>query len=732
MLTKTYNGSTSQQPTNYHNHHRHHHHRSRRSSPALFIDDNTNQHFDSNTNNSSYHHAPIPTPLPSSPSIQCSAYFFHRFDLDNYAVYTLRQTVDRVVTGPKSKGLKVKLSLPDEGLIIDNVPDPNQSWMYKISELLYFWRDPYYTNIIVIITLNRSYYQSSGPFSASIFRLRGNESVQLFIQRAQQFFAQLSVPPISRNQSKIFMQQSPTTENVNGDNDRRTPKRKSKNRSSQVSPARSPAGGTSRTEFEPRKTLDPNRSFNQYNRRTYSETTVLSDTQTNNSIKYDNHYNDDHQRTAPSHQFSRDLVAELMRELKEIRSEIAELKLEARFTPVRATSTSPFSAFADDSKETLYSPPSFSKVRLQSDMDAETQTDLSLNISKPQETSGKNHKHKNSQPKKHSSSTNLNNNENDHEEALLVKFHPINGTSNGQCSPSIQEEYQRKPTLIKPRPILKLSETDVVDSTLYASLNKNQSISNSAEEDSSLNRTSVIIQKEQPKVLSTKVSSSLSAKNGDVISFRSPIDDTISAPEHHYENLPVIIRMNTNQGSYYNIPIANGNDSQEKHHQIYVSIPEGQNSELQKQYLSQLFGSSNGIALLIPQQSKENTQETYSQQILFADHLTNPLFNIDKQLLANTIANQFGVDKNSPYLQQLIANQHLFVTEKRTFANMVWQMTPEEINTLCSSPITTSTNNIDKTTIYTNGSISKSILKSNRVSRSISKKQRITWDRTLE
>ncbi|CAF4731320.1 unnamed protein product, partial [Rotaria magnacalcarata] len=80
------------------------------------------------------------------------------------------------------------------------------------------------------------------------------------------------------------------------------------------------------------------------------------------------HYNDDHQQATPSNQFSGDLVAELMRELKEIRSEIAELKLEARFTPVRATSTSPRSALVDDSKETLYSSPSFPKLRLQSDM----------------------------------------------------------------------------------------------------------------------------------------------------------------------------------------------------------------------------------------------------------------------------------------------------------------------------------------------------------------------------
>src|ERR1700734_4134634 len=94
------------------------------------------------------------------------------------------------------------------------MPDPNQSWMYKTSELLYFWRDPYYPNIVVVVTINRSYYRVTGPYSASVFRLRGNESVQLFIQRAQQFFAQLAAPNISRNNTKTSLAKSVTTENL--------------------------------------------------------------------------------------------------------------------------------------------------------------------------------------------------------------------------------------------------------------------------------------------------------------------------------------------------------------------------------------------------------------------------------------------------------------------------------------------------------------------------------------
>lgn len=337
-------------------------------------------------------------------------------------------------------GLKVRLTLPDDGLIIENIPDPNQSWMYKTTELLYFWRDPYYSSIIVVVTINRSYYHSSGPYSASIFRLRGNESVQLFIQRAQQFFAQLSTPSTTKTQSKGLNQQSVNTENVQDDNNRKSPRKKSKQRSEsrtksnnsfsrslQPSPARSP--GTSRTEFDPTKSLEKNSSFSHYNRRTYSETTVLSDTHTDNSIKFDTYSNGDNTKSPSAKvQLSDDLVAELMRELKEIRSEIAELKLEARQTPVRAASTSPFLALSDDSKDISRSSPSIPKVRSLSDIDAGTQTDFSLTLSKLEDLSehsksthnGSNGvstktKHKHERSSKYSSSNKSNDNENDRE-----------------------------------------------------------------------------------------------------------------------------------------------------------------------------------------------------------------------------------------------------------------------------------------------------------------------------
>lgn len=42
---------------------------------------------------------------PLSPRlVQCSAYFLSRIDLNNYTIETLQQTIDNVVSGPKSKG----------------------------------------------------------------------------------------------------------------------------------------------------------------------------------------------------------------------------------------------------------------------------------------------------------------------------------------------------------------------------------------------------------------------------------------------------------------------------------------------------------------------------------------------------------------------------------------------------------------------------------------------------
>ena len=95
MLNKAHHNSLNN--SNHSNHH--HHHRSNRSSPAVHNHNGTNQYFDSNN----YLQTPIATPVSLS-SIQCSAYFIHRVDLDNYTVFTLKQTVDSIVSGRKSKG----------------------------------------------------------------------------------------------------------------------------------------------------------------------------------------------------------------------------------------------------------------------------------------------------------------------------------------------------------------------------------------------------------------------------------------------------------------------------------------------------------------------------------------------------------------------------------------------------------------------------------------------------
>ncbi|CAF2697048.1 unnamed protein product [Rotaria sp. Silwood2] len=757
----------SKHHNNHPRHPHHHHHRSKGSSPAPIIDAPTNQFSAHN----GYHQSSFSNSLPLSSPIQCSAYFIHRLDLDNYMVHTLRQTVDRIVSGPRSKGLKVKLSLPDEGLVIDNIPDPNQSWMYKTSELLYFWHDPHYLTIIVVITINRSPYRANGPYSASIFRLRGNESVQLFIQRAQQFFAYLSTSPITKSNSKIVNKQEIIVDNWSTDNDRKHRRNRSKHHSvtkqrSDIEPSHSvessPVRTGSRTEFEPDKSKIKNSNMNPYNNhRIFSGTTIFTDPQTTNSTKFDNHYNGDNYLTSSSNnQLSDGLVAELMRELKELRNEIAELKSDARFTPVHIPSTSPSFMLPEDIKESLNSSPSFTKLRLHSDIDAETQTDLRLINYQQQESSEKNEsKHVSQTNKKKTERSNKttnkykssNNIESDREEKILVNFSSTNGSSNRINSSSVQEEYRSKTIYIKPRDLLRPSENgrnNLNNSTSSRTFDKSQSIPNSSEEDLTLKMIPVNVEKELPKFLHTKVSaipprdtkSSLPIKNGDIISFHSTIEDTITLPEHYYENIPILTKIDSNQGAFIK-----ENNQQEKRSQIYVNIADDPNDEFPQQYITQF-----GLSSFLPQQSipyvssslsEENTSSTiqetisnnypYSQPIIFANHLTNPLFNIDKELLANTIANQFGVDHNSPYLPQLIANQHLFVTDKRTFANMVWQITPEEENDLCSSPVTITSNNIIQNTNDSNNSTAKSILKSNKLSRSLSKKQRITWDSGL-
>ncbi|MBL8086396.1 MAG: hypothetical protein JNN26_27450, partial [Candidatus Obscuribacter sp.] len=178
-----------------------------------------------------------------------------------------------------------------------------------------------------------------------------------------------------------------------------------------------------------------------------------------------------------------------------------------------------------------------------------------------------------------------------------------------------------------------------------------------------------------------------------------------SSTEHIYENVPILIQPNTNGDTLYNIPIINADESQQQQqqqqqqtanqsdHYAYYTINKSREIDSQQQYLipGQIISNSppttdnnnNNIldhqSLIIPRQKPQiiSAGRHRNQPIFFANHLTNPVFNVDKQLLINTIANQFGFDLNSPQLQQLISNQHLFAARKRTFANMVWQLTPD-------------------------------------------------------
>ena len=583
-------------------------------------------------------------------------------------------------------GLKVILSLPDEGLIIDNIPDPNQSWMYKRSELLYFWHDSNYLDLIVIITINRSGYHTNVPFSASIFRLRGHQSVQTFLQRAQQFFAELLATSLSRSNSKVSLEKSATTD----DNKKKDKKNKSKHRSTtpineqsvinsphprQTTPIRL----VTRAEFDPGKTSSVSHSNNH---RTYSETTTSSDTQSLNLKRVDNHHNENEKTPIIANQLLNDHVAELVRELKELRNEIASLKIEPRCTPVRSISTSPVPQFVENIKQRMNS-------STQSDVNVETQTDFSLIKPTP---------------------------------VILYNSNGLRSNSsgmNGIPSAYVNEQYQSPSFPIRPVPVSKTHQDGL---TPYPT----EKLENT--------KPLLPIQEEQ------------------VVSFRSSLEDTVAIPENIYANVPVLLKTESNQAFYYNAPIFNANNQQQQppppKSPLNITIVGNQNSESEQQYLSHLFGSQNGISSLIPQQSsstsleKENTMiespetrtntKSYPEQVVFANHLTNPLFNIDRQLLANTIANQFGVDLNSPYLQKLITNQHLFLANKRTFANMVWQMSPEEQNLLCSSPVSTIPDVFNANTVHSDSSTAKSILKLNKSSRSIPKKQRISWDRTLE
>jgi hypothetical protein len=316
----------------------------------------------------------------------------------------------------------VKISLPDDGLIIENIPDPSQSWIFKTSELLYFWRDPYYLNIIIVVTINRSRNHSNRPYSASIFRLRGGtDSAQLFLQQAQQFFSNLST--LTNNTSKSIRNKSvekitrldnPNSSSNNNNNHNHNHKSKSKSLSTineqlsiQTKTHNDQTPGirrVTRAEFDPGKTTAAIHSIDQIpNHRTVSETASSTDSQTTNTtrevLSYTKKMNDDDddKMTTISNNLSVDQVVELMRELKELRNEIASLKLAKKIAPVtRSMSTSPLTVQSkqihDLSTTPTTSSPSFPDITSQSEMDAETQTDSSLNNQRRRQILRKNKK----------------------------------------------------------------------------------------------------------------------------------------------------------------------------------------------------------------------------------------------------------------------------------------------------------------------------------------------------
>ena len=319
-------------------------------------------------------------------------------------------------------GLKVKLSLPDDGLIIDNITDPSQSWIFKTPELLYFWRDPYYMNIIVVVTINRSRHHVNQPYSASVFRLRGTDSAQAFLQQAQRFFVNLSgsvsassvakpvryksVDKLPRNENHSIDHNTLTnhktkTKSLSIINEQNTLTQKTSSSSSnrhQSSPPPVSSSATirrvTRAEFDPGKSSTNDSKGGQTNHRTYSDTASSIDSQTTNSTKEILSYTkkpsrsgddeDEDKMTTISNNLSGDQIAELMRELKELRNEIASLKLEKRIShDTRSMSTSPLAGKVDRPKTVLdttttTSSSSFPDITSQSEVDAETQTDFSL------------------------------------------------------------------------------------------------------------------------------------------------------------------------------------------------------------------------------------------------------------------------------------------------------------------------------------------------------------------
>ncbi|CAF1125878.1 unnamed protein product [Rotaria sp. Silwood1] len=832
---KYYNSIKSQQPqSNVHSYvrHRHHHrHTSHNSSPMRPIqhvssysnpplDDDENN----NDNNHHHHNTQNPPALISSSFLslsQSTAYFLDRIDLENYSTTILKQTVENVLSKAKSRGLKVKISLPDDGLIIHNINDSNQSWILKKSELLYFWRDPHYLNIIVVVTFNQSRQRTNRPYSASIFRLRNNDSTQIFLQQAQLFFANLPASITSLSTSKSNRNKS--IDRTNRTENRFITDQKSlsysktkalsmitepyyaKNKSltnRNQSPRTTSIRHVTRAEFDPGKTVRNSRA-NNYNHRIYSETGSSTDSQRANSPREIAFYtekmddDDNNKMTNLSNNLSSEQIVELMRELKDLRNEIALLKLEQRIQPDTCSmSTSPLAIDIECCKQTTDSStttsPTFPNITSPYEVDAETQTDFSLIHHRRRQSPKKNKKtmigsggisttmKKNTEESyKRNSRTYSNSSTNtisDQEGTSSESSSQVSDLSNGINKSLVQQQYQ--PTIIPtpPRPVLMRNQknfTPLNNSQSYTIPNGNLIVPhfNSIEEGSLPLGISTTTEKEMSKFLSTSISSS----NPEIIrpsvpiitagttSFQPSLENSNVPKEHIYENIPILIQQSSNHESYYNIPIINVDNQQQQQRQQepqqhqhqqnqsngygYYPVTNNRESETQQQQVisGQTISNShpttnnnNSEILSLTMNVQPQKPQIISagrhrnQPIFFANHLTNPIFNVDKQLLINTVANQFGVDLNSPQLQQLVTNQHLFAARRRTFANMVWQLTPDEETALCSPTTTLQTDTIDIDILDTNDSANRPILKATNRFQSTSKRRSISWDTTLD
>lgn len=322
----------------------------------------------------------------------------------------------------------------------------------------------------------------------------------------------------------------------------------------------------------------------------------------------------------------------------------------------------------------------------------------------------------------------------------MVNFYETNESFEA-ISSFTQEDFQLP---LRPRPIKTFSNG-------FPHLNSSTSntISNANDDDSSSIVIMIPKEKETTKVLSVNSSSSvlidtetsLPIKPGEIANFLSSLEETVPSSDPTYENLPGSNRIDSNKNNFFETTSLNDNEPQQQiKPDIFVNMindRESESIEPQKVQSSlpipeesrQSHSSRHITRSQTPEPTSNNSSR--SQSVIFANRLTNPVFSVDRQLLANTIANQFDLHLNSPYLQKLMENQHLFVSQKRTYANMIWQMTPEEEDALRSSPIKTVPNVINTNKYNSSSSRAKSILKHSK-RRSISRKQRITWDSTVE